>query len=109
MDVDGSYTHRSVKGEQMSISFLLDSTLQQSRPSPTSINLDDQALATSIVDFKETLKVSRERIQDIDRSTREQRHSSLWFSARRYRITPLSSDQFSNADQILLQTTWFSV
>ena len=81
----------SVKGEQMSISFLLDSTLQQSRPSPTStptsINLDDQALATSIVAFKETLKVSRERVQDIERSTREQRHSSLWFSARRYRIT----------------------
>ena len=77
----------SVKGEQMSISFLLDSTLQQSRPSPTSINLDDQALATSIVAFKETLKVSRERIQDIERSTREQRQSSLWFSARRYRIT----------------------
>ena len=69
----------SMKGEQMSISFLLDSTLQQSRPSPTSINLDDQALVTSHVAFKETLKVSRERIQDIERSTREQRHSSLWF------------------------------
>ncbi|KAL5505774.1 hypothetical protein EMCRGX_G007270 [Ephydatia muelleri] len=76
----------SMKGEQMSISFLLDSTLQQSRPSPTSINLDDQALVTSHVAFKETLKVSRERIQDIERSTREQRHSSLWFSARRYRV-----------------------
>ena len=44
---------KSVKGEQLSISFLLDSTLQQSQLSPTSISLDDQALSTSIAAFKE--------------------------------------------------------
>ena len=78
----------SVKGEQMSISFLLDSPLQQSRPSlrhPLIWMI--KLLLLQLVAFKETLKVSRERIQDIERSTREQRHSSLWFSARRYRIT----------------------
>ena len=77
----------SVNGEQLSISVLLDSTLQQSQQSPTPINLDDKALSTSIAAFKETLKVTTERIHEIEKNTREQRHSSLWFTVRRYRIT----------------------
>ena len=39
----------------------------------------------SISAFKDTLKVTADRARQIERNTREQRLSSLWFSVRRYR------------------------
>ena len=37
--------------------------------------------------FKELLRVTPDKIREIDRNTREQHKSPLWFSARRFRLT----------------------
>ena len=38
--------------------------------------------------FKESLKLSASKLQEIEQTTREQKQSLLWFMVRRYRITP---------------------
>ena len=78
---------QKVKGEELAISFLLDSSLQQTRLAPVSVNVNDENLQASIAAFKDTLKIIADRAREIERNTREQRLSSLWFSVRRYRIT----------------------
>ena len=78
---------QKVKGEELAISFLLDSSLQQTRLAPVSVNVNDENLQASIAAFKDTLKITADRAREIEQNTREQRLSSLWFSVRRYRIT----------------------
>jgi len=78
---------QKVKGEELAISFLLDSSLQQTQLAPASVDISDENLHVSIAAFKDTLKVTADRAREIERNTREQRLSSLWFSVRRYRIT----------------------
>ena len=46
-----------------------------------------QQLALSVHEFKSSLQVSDQRAREIERNTREQRHSSEWYSVRRYRLT----------------------
>ena len=41
----------------------------------------------TVVAFKQSLQMSPLQLRNVKQSTREQRESSLWFSARRYRIT----------------------
>ena len=41
----------------------------------------------TIAAFKRSLQISDDKAREIERNTREQRLSSLWFSVRRYRIT----------------------
>ncbi len=44
-------------------------------------------LAKTIAAFKESLCTSEDKVRQIERDTQQQRHSSLWYSVRRYRIT----------------------
>ena len=44
-------------------------------------------LKSTIAAFKESLKLPSDKLRQIEQSTRDQRHSDMWFSARRYQIT----------------------
>ncbi len=44
-----------VRGEQLAISFLLDSSFQQSRSTPASVDINDENLQVSVAAFKDTL------------------------------------------------------
>ena len=56
--------------------------------SPSSHSIPQvSSLMDTIKKFKDTLNVTLERSREIERGTREQRNSQLWFSVRRYRIT----------------------
>ena len=84
-----------LRGEGLCISLLLDSNLcpndgttLSSSSVPTSSTLPDiEKLKKSVSVFKESLSISDEKIREIELNTREQRESTLWFQARRYRIT----------------------
>ena len=80
---------QKVKGEQLCVSLLFDPQFQAEEvTSPSSHNIPDMSnLKDTILNFKETLSITPERSREIERSTREQRNSDLWFSMRRYRIT----------------------
>ena len=55
---------------------------------PTEHNVPaDAALQTTMSAFKESQRISEAKAREIEQGTRDQRLSSLWFSARRYRIT----------------------
>ena len=81
-----------VRGEGLCISLLLDprrrhwiedsvsSTATPKQPPVCSLK------ATTLA-FKESLKLSQEKIRKIERDTKDQQHSTLWFSVQRYRIT----------------------
>ena len=85
----------NLRGEGLCISLLLDSNLcandgttLSSSSVPTSSTLPDiEKLKKSVSVFKESLSISDEKIREIELNTREQRESTLWFQARRYRIT----------------------
>ena len=81
-----------VKGEQLCVSLLLDERykyeLLSSVGPPADYNLPcASVLATTIDAFKKTIEVSSSEAREIERITREQHQSNLWFSVRRYRIT----------------------
>ena len=78
----------SVRGESLRVSLLFDPQYcHQSTPqSPPNI-LDTLKLKETVATFKANLKLPSERLREIEQNTREQRHSELWFSVRRYRIT----------------------
>lgn len=76
-----------VKGEELGISFLLDSSLQQTLATPDSVGTDDDNLQGSIAAFKDSLNVTADKARERERNTRDQRQSSLWYSVRRNRIT----------------------
>ena len=84
-----------LRGEGLCISLLLDSNLCPNDGTtlslssiPTSSTLPDiEKLKKSVSVFKESLSISDEKIREIELNTREQRESTLWFQARRYRIT----------------------
>ena len=82
---------QKVKGTNLGVSVLLDSkyieshsTLQQ----PTSYYLPpDGELRRTIKFFKLSLEVTQDQARQLERDTRDQRLSSSWFTARRYRLT----------------------
>ena len=81
-----------LRGEQLCISLLFDSQCRrvnlETSQQPSSHNIPDATdLKETIAAFKRSLEVSPERVREIERDTREQRISPLWFSVRRYRIT----------------------
>ena len=81
---------QKLKGEQLGVSLLLDSQYQVEDvlDTPTSQNIPDVSkLKETILSFKETLQITAEKAREIERDTREQRNSNLWFSVRRHRIT----------------------
>ena len=84
---------QKVKGEQLCVSLLLDSSFCHS-DNPTTMgqtsspNLPSVAsLQDTIEAFKHSLKISEHEARHIEQNTREQRNSALWHSVRRYRIT----------------------
>ena len=81
-----------VRGEQLGISLLLDPNYRQrsveSVQEPSSHCIPTKAsLMETIAAFKRSLQISDDKAREIERNTREQRLSSLWFSVRQYRIT----------------------
>ena len=73
---------QKVKGEQLCVSLLFDPQFQAEEvSSPSSHNIPDVSnLKDTILNFKEALSITPERSREIERSTREQRNSDLWFS-----------------------------
>ena len=78
-----------LKGEQLCISLLLDPQYQV-KPSqqPSAHNIPDASqLKDTIAAFKKSLELTCDQTREIERSTRDQRNSPLWFNVRRHRIT----------------------
>ena len=80
---------KKVKGRNLGVSLLLDpSTLvwtEKTSEAPTIISTEQ--LRRSMAAFKESLKLPTSELRRIERDTRDQSRSSLWFSQRKYRIT----------------------
>ena len=84
-----------VKGEGLGVSLLkdVDTRIWQedetgSTMIPHSYNYPSRTeLVERVRVFKETLVLTPDKIREIERSTRDQSRSSLWFSVRRYRLT----------------------
>ena len=86
-----------VRGKGLGVSLLFDPSTQywsateqppSESPSPSLPCRPD--LQFTIQEFKKSLQISQEEVRKIERNTREQRHSSLWYSVRRYRLTASS-------------------
>ena len=80
-----------VKGDHLGISVLLDSDyveqfqVVQQQPD---VNIPSVERFKGTIDaFKESLVVTVDAAQEIERNTREQHLSSAWFQARRYCLT----------------------
>lgn len=86
-----------VRGKGLGVSLLFDPSTQYwtadepSLPESRSPGLPCQSdLQYTIEEFKKSLRVSDEEARKIERDTKEQRFSSLWYSVRRYRLTASS-------------------
>lgn len=78
-----------LKGEQLCISLLLDPQYQVGQSTvPSSHNIaDTPQLQETVAAFKKSLELTCDEAREIERNTRDQRNSPLWFSVRRHRIT----------------------
>ena len=86
-----------VRGKGLGVSLLFDPSTQYWTPTeqPSSESQSPSLpccpdLRYTIEKFKKSLKISEEEARKIERNTREQRLSSLWYSVRRYRLTASS-------------------
>ena len=86
----------TVHGHGLCISLLLDPHLRywtgvdsaSTCLSPSTANCPSlHSLKNTVLAFKECLVVIDEKIREIERDTRDQRNSSLWFSVRLFRLT----------------------
>ncbi len=80
----------SVRNESLGISLLLDPKCCHSvvnDPVGCPSVPETAELKTTILAFKESLNLPSDKLREIEQNTRDQRHSDMWFSARRYRIT----------------------
>lgn len=83
-----------IRGEGLCISLLLDPKLRHwdnsliATPSTSAPSLPGKSsLKDTIAAFKDSLKLSEEKIREIEFSTRNQRECNQWFEVRRYRLT----------------------
>ena len=79
-----------IRGKSLCLSLLFDKSCQNNNitHSPADTNMPSiESLKRTVEAFKSSLKVSEEAIRKIENETREQRASSLWYEARRYRLT----------------------
>ena len=80
---------QKLKGEQLCNSLLFDEHFQVASSSqPDDKNLPSiSGLKDTIQEFKRSLEVTQQMSREIERNTREQQKSALWFSVRRHRLT----------------------
>ena len=86
---------QKVKGEGLGVSVLKDPDIQMWKDedteqalSPVSYKLPSRDdIITRVEAFKRSLTVTAEQIREIEQNTQGQSQPSLWFSARRYRLT----------------------
>ena len=84
---------KTVKGKGLGISVLFDEDFRCKSADTTPVASGQlsvptrQELMEKVARFKELLCVTPDKIREIDRNTREQHKSPLWFSARRFRLT----------------------
>ena len=79
-----------VHGESLGISLLFDPRYCNNLSVPINSKPDipcTSQLQYSLAEFKASLILPKEKLQKIEQDTRGQRHSPLWYSARRYRIS----------------------
>ena len=77
-----------VRGESLGVSLLFDEHYcHQTNPLSVPHLRDLESLKDNVAAFKESMKMDADKIREMERSTREQRHSTLWFAVRRFRIT----------------------
>ena len=81
----------AVKGQGLGVSLLFDNDVRCSDPQPLTSEYQSthsrQELVEKVATFKESLRVSSDKVREIERNTREQHLSPLWYSARRFRLT----------------------
>ena len=82
----------NLRGEQLCVSLLFDSQCRRANlkrsEQPSSYYMPDiKSLKETVAAFKKSLDITPDRAREIERDTREQRMSSVWFSVRRYRLT----------------------
>ena len=84
----------NIRGEGLCISLLLDPKVRHwdnsltATPSTSAPSLPEQSSLTgTIAAFKDSLKLSEEKIREVEFTTRKQRESNQWFEVRRYRLT----------------------
>ena len=88
---------RAVKGKGLGVSVLLDKELRFipdsseassncSTPEYSTVETSEE-IAKKVEEFKQSLKLTPDKIREIESNTREQALSPLWFSARRFRLT----------------------
>ena len=94
-----------ISGNHLCISLLFDERFQTRNSSePTDLQLPDQdSLQATVEAFKATLSISAEKIQEVEYNTRQQHTSSLWYDARRYRLTLNPAEKFS---EMCIYTIW---
>ena len=83
-----------IRGEGLCISLLLDPQVRHwdysltAIPSTSAPSLPDKSsLTDTIAAFKDSLKLSEEKLREIEFNTRKQRESNQWYEVRRYRLT----------------------
>ena len=84
-----------LRGKDLAISLSLDSKTRFWKSGDTSVSQNaltpelpsKNELQQRVTDFKKSLELSAEKRRDIELHTREQSHSSLWYSVRKYRLT----------------------
>ena len=80
-----------VRGKGLCISLLLDSSAQcwshEEEDSTTPFLPSVDQIKKTVKEFKKCLAVTEKKAREIERDTREQRNSQLWFNVRRYRLT----------------------
>ena len=95
-----------IRGDNLCVSLLFDRKCRHwdadkqdlNQPSGHSIPADAD-LKTTMSAFKDSMNISEAKAREIEQSTRQQRLSPLWFSARRYKIT---ASKFGRASKFVL-------
>ena len=83
---------KKVRGKGLGVSVLFDPSIrywrseQQEKSTPQLPT--SSRLQYSIDEFLKSLQMSEDEIRKVERDTNEQRNSSHWYNARRYRLTP---------------------
>ena len=102
---------KKVKGMGLGVSLIHDEDVRvwkgdsvgDSQAQSSTVSVPSKSEITDRVAlFKETLRLSPQQIRELERQTKDQHQSPLWFSARRYRITASS---FGRVFQMLPSTS----